>query len=53
MKEKYIAEIIQLLNSMNESQLSRLVEFTHLASDLTESQLLYILTFANKIFGSH
>lgn len=53
MKEKYISEIVQLLSSMNESQLSRFVEFAQFASDLTDSQLLYILTFINKMFGSH
>lgn len=35
MKEKYIAEITQLLKS------------------LSESQLIYILTFIKKLFGGH
>lgn len=52
MKEKYITEIIQTIGSMNEGQLSHLMEFAHLASELTEKQLLYILTFIKRMFGS-
>ena len=53
MKEQYIAEIVQAVGSMSECQLSRFLELSQLATELTENQLQYILTFASKMFGSH
>lgn len=50
MKEKYIAEILQYVNSQDESSVKALAELTHFVD---KSKLLYIITFVKKLFGSH
>ena len=49
MKETYIEEIINYVNSQDEKQIKWLAEMTHY---IDESKLIYILTFIQKLFGS-
>lgn len=49
MKEKYITEILQYLNSQDESQIKCLAELTHI---IDTNKLIYIITFVKKLFGS-
>ena len=49
MKDEYIAEIIQYVNNQDEQQIKWLAELTHI---IDTSKLIYILTFASKLFGS-
>ena len=50
MKDKYIAEILQYVNSQDESLIKGLADLTHFVD---RSKLIYIITFVNKLFGSH
>ena len=49
MKEKYIDEILQYVNSQDEKQLEWLAEMSHYVDN---NRLLYIFTFVSKLFGS-
>ena len=49
MKERYVAEIIQYLDSQDENQVKGLAELTHI---IDKSRLIYIIAFVNKLFGS-
>lgn len=50
MKEKYMQEILQYLNTQDETQLGWLAEMSHYVD---KKRLLYIFTFVKKLFGSH
>ena len=50
MKEKYIEEIMQYLDAQDEQAIKWLAEMSHFVD---KSRLLYIFTFATKLFGSH
>ena len=50
MKEKHIEEIMQYLNEQDEQAIKWLAEMSHFVD---KSRLLYIFTFATRLFGSH
>ena len=49
MKEKYINEILEYVNSRDEQQLKWLAEMSRYVDN---NRLLYIFTFVSKLFGS-
>ena len=49
MKEKYIEEIMQYVNSQDEQGVKCLAEMSHIVD---KTRLLYIFTFVTKLFGS-
>lgn len=49
MKDKYINEILEYVNSRDEQQLKWLAEMSHYVDN---NRLLYIFTFVSKLFGS-
>ena len=49
MKEKYLSEIMQYVNSQDETQLKWLAEMSHYVD---KNKLLYIFTFVSKLFGN-
>ena len=50
MKEKYVQEIIEYLDTQEESQVKGLAELSRF---IDKNRLIYIITFVNKLFGSH
>ena len=48
MKEEYIAEIVQYLDSQDEIQVKCLAELSHFVDT---NRLIYIITFVKKLFG--